>query len=64
MTVAASLLADETDWWAFCIAALSGTHTIVYQICAAEHDIPSYPRSDTESNQISATAKIQVSKIN
>jgi hypothetical protein len=30
---------DWADWWAFCKVALGGTLLVVYQICAAEHDI-------------------------
>jgi hypothetical protein len=34
-------------WWAFYMVALSGTLLVVYEICAAEHDIFLFSRGDT-----------------
>ena len=45
---AIKLLADGADWWDFyMVGALGGKLYVVYQICAAEHDIILFSRGDT-----------------
>jgi hypothetical protein len=39
MVGAVYLLAEGANWWDFCMVALSSTLSVVYQVCAAEHDI-------------------------